>query len=90
MRLSKTEFEQMEVEYFIPPGDDICQDYHQQWMDDSKDFLISIGLREDLMDWQVYVGDKLADYARACTDVRFRTRPLEHQDRLLREIGQGT
>jgi glycyl-tRNA synthetase len=66
------EFEQMEVEYFIPPGDDVWQDYHQQWMDDSKEFLVSIGLREDLMDWQVHAGDKLAHYARACTDVTFR------------------
>lgn len=66
------EFEQMEVEYFIPPGDDVWEGYHKQWMEDSKDFLLSIGLREDLMDWQVHAGDKLAHYARACTDVTFR------------------
>ena len=33
------EFEQMEVEYFIPPGDDVWQPFHEQWMKDSKDFL---------------------------------------------------
>lgn len=33
------EFEQMEVEYFIPPGDDVWQPFHEQWMLDSKDFL---------------------------------------------------
>lgn len=33
------EFEQMEVEYFIPPGDDVWQPFHDQWMKDSKDFL---------------------------------------------------
>lgn len=33
---------------------------------------LSIGLREDLMDWEVHAGDKLAHYARACTDVTFR------------------
>jgi hypothetical protein len=29
----------MEVEYFIPPGDDVWQPFHEQWMKDSKEFL---------------------------------------------------
>lgn len=66
------EFEQMEVEYFIPPGDDVWPEFHQKWMDQSKEFLLSIGLREDLMGWDVHQGDKLAHYARACTDITFR------------------
>ena len=33
------EFEQMEVEYFIPPGDDVWPEFHQKWMDESKEFL---------------------------------------------------
>jgi len=66
------EFEQMEVEYFIPPGDDVWPAYHQQWMEASKDFLLNtIGLREDLIGWDVHEGDSLAHYARACTDVTF-------------------
>ena len=66
------EFEQMEVEYFIPPGDDVWPEYHQKWMDASKEFLIDVvGLREDLMGWDVHEGDKLAHYARACTDITF-------------------
>ena len=32
----------------------------------------SIGLREDLMFRSVHAGDKLAHYARACTDVTFK------------------
>lgn len=67
------EFEQMEVEYFIPPGDDVWPDYHQRWMDASRDFLVDVvGLREDLMGWDVHKGDKLAHYARACTDITFQ------------------
>lgn len=66
------EFEQMEVEYFIPPGDDVWPEYHQKWIDASKDFLVDvIELREDLMGWDVHEGDGLAHYARACTDVTF-------------------
>mmetsp|Transcript_28593 Transcript_28593/g.66520 ORF Transcript_28593/g.66520 Transcript_28593/m.66520 type:complete len:559 (-) Transcript_28593:112-1788(-) len=66
------EFEQMEVEYFIPPGDDVWPVFHQKWIDDSKAFLLEVGLREDLMGWDVHEGDGLAHYARACTDVTFR------------------
>lgn len=66
------EFEQMEVEYFIPPGDDVWQPFHEKWMQESKEFLIDVGLREDLMGWDVHEGDGLAHYARACTDITFR------------------
>lgn len=66
------EFEQMEIEYFIPPGDDVWPGFHQQWLDDSKNFLLSIGLRDDLMGWDVHEGDGLAHYARACTDITFK------------------
>jgi glycyl-tRNA synthetase len=67
------EFEQMEVEYFIPPGDDVWPEFHQKWIDDSKNFLLDVvGLREDLMGWDVHKGDKLAHYAQACTDVTFK------------------
>lgn len=66
------EFEQMEVEYFIPPGDDVWPAFHQEWMDASKAFLLEVGLREDLMGWDVHEGDSLAHYARACTDVTFK------------------
>jgi glycyl-tRNA synthetase len=66
------EFEQMEVEYFIPPGDEVWPAFHQQWIDDSRAFLLSIGLQEELLGWDVHEGDKLAHYAQACTDITFR------------------
>jgi glycyl-tRNA synthetase len=66
------EFEQMEVEYFIEPGDDVWPAYHKKWIEDSKNFLLSVGLREDLMGWDVHEGDGLAHYAQACTDITFR------------------
>ena len=33
------EFEQMEIEYFIEPGDEIWKDYHEKWLKESKEFL---------------------------------------------------
>lgn len=74
------EFEQMEVEYFIPPGDDVWPEFHQKWIDASRDFLVNVvELREDLMGWDVHEGDGLAHYARACTDVTF-TFPFGEQE----------
>lgn len=66
------EFEQMEIEYFIAPGDDVWPEQHAQWIENMKDFLLSIGLREDLMGYEVHAADKLAHYAKACTDITFR------------------
>lgn len=65
------EFEQMEIEYFIEDDDDKWQGYHEQWMQDSYDFLVSLGLNKDKLGWDKHEGDGLAHYARACTDVTF-------------------
>ena len=66
------EFEQMEIEYFIAPGDDVWPVEHQKWLEGMREWLLSIGLRENLMEYEVHADDKLAHYARACTDVTFR------------------
>lgn len=67
------EFEQMEVEYFIPPGgSDVWSVFHNQWIADSEAFLLSTGLRPELLGRDVHSGDKLAHYAVACTDITFR------------------
>ena len=36
------------------------------------EYRLSVGLRDDLMGWDVHEGDGLAHYARACTDITFR------------------
>ena len=67
------EFEQMEIEYFIAPGDHVWPAVHQQWIDDSHAFLRDVvGLRPELMGWDVHQDDSLAHYAQACTDITFR------------------
>lgn len=66
------EFEQMEVEYFIEPKEDVWKTYQQEWIDSSKAFLLSIGVRDDLMGWDIHEKDDLAHYARACTDITFQ------------------
>lgn len=62
------EFEQMEIEYFIQG--DTWETSHEEWIAASKQFLLDIGVREDLMGFEVH--DKLAHYAKACTDITFK------------------
>ena len=66
------EFEQMEIEYFIPPDEDAWKTFHEQWLTDSYNFLLSIGLRPELISRDVHPDHKLAHYARACTDLMFK------------------
>jgi len=61
----------MEIEYFIEPGDDVWPTQHKEWIENMRSWLVGIGLREDLMGYEVHAKDKLAHYARACTDISF-------------------
>jgi len=64
------EFEQMEIEYFIP--EEGWEDFHAKWIDDAEQFLRDVGLQPDLLSRDIHLGDGLAHYARACTDIEFR------------------
>jgi len=66
------EFEQMEIEYFISPEEEVWPVALNEWIDRSWQWLIDIGLKESLMSKSVHEGDKLAHYARACTDITFK------------------
>ncbi|MEO5668901.1 MAG: glycine--tRNA ligase, partial [Bdellovibrionota bacterium] len=66
------EFEQMEMEYFIPPDDDIWPRVHHEWIAWCKQWLVSIGLREDWIGADVHPSNKLAHYSKACTDLTFK------------------
>ena len=61
----------MEIEYFLPPGDDAWRASHARWIDDCRAWLVeACGLREELLGFEVH--DKLAHYALACTDITFK------------------
>ena len=63
------EFEQMEIEYFISPDAD-WESIHQDWIEYCHEWLLSIGLPEEMLGRDVH--EKLAHYARACTDITFQ------------------
>ncbi len=64
------EFEQMEIEYFIQPDAD-WKALHRQWIDTCIDWFVSIGLPRDSIKEDVHPQEKLAHYAKACTDLSF-------------------
>lgn len=64
------EFEQMELEYFIP-NDDSWQALHETWVHTRLEWLKSIGLDPKRLHLQKHTGKDLAHYARACTDILF-------------------
>lgn len=64
------EFEQMEIEYFIP-NDESWKNFHQKWVDTRLNWLSSIGLDRTKVHLQIHEGKDLAHYARACTDILF-------------------
>lgn len=66
------EFEQMEIEYFIPPDDDAWPKFHEEWIANCENWLLSIGIRPNLIERDVHAKEKLAHYARACTDIAFK------------------
>lgn len=66
------EFEQMEIEYFIEPDEDTWKAHFDKWLNTRVEWHKSIGLRPELLSLQVHAKDKLAHYAKACTDIVFK------------------
>lgn len=64
------EFEQMEIEYFISPDAD-WKALHREWIDRRKAWFESIGIPASMLHEDVHPEEKLAHYAKACTDIAF-------------------
>ena len=63
------EFEMMELEYFIKPGED--DQWHKHWVDARLKWYESIGLPSDSIGKDVHPKEKLAHYASACVDITY-------------------
>jgi glycyl-tRNA synthetase len=63
------EFEMMELEYFIKPGED--EKWHEHWVNARLKWYESIGLPADSIGKDVHPKEKLAHYASACVDVTY-------------------
>jgi len=63
------EFEQMELEFFIPPGTD--ETWHTYWVEERLKWYQLIGLPLESLHQDIHPKEKLAHYAVACTDVAY-------------------
>jgi len=64
------EFEQMEIEYFVKPGDDEAA--HQAWIDARTQWYVDLGMRRENLRQREQTKDELAHYAKRCVDLEYR------------------
>ncbi len=64
------EFEQMEVEYFVKPGED--EAWLQEWVQTRFDWYLNYGIRPDNLRLRRHASDELAHYAKDCYDIEYR------------------
>ena len=63
------EFEQMELEFFCRPGEDL--EWFQYWRGFCRDWLLSLGMNEQHLRLRDHDPDELAFYSKATTDFEF-------------------
>jgi len=67
------EFEQMEMEYFVRPGED--EEAHQEWIDNCFNWYASLGLSRDNLRLYEQPTEELAHYAKRTVDIHYRFFP---------------
>lgn len=64
------EFEQMELEFFCEPGTDL--EWFAYWKDFCRNWLFSLGMKEDNLKFRDHAAEELSHYSNATTDIEFR------------------
>ncbi len=64
------EFEQMELEFFCKPGEDLA--WFEYWRGFCRDWLISLGMKEDNLRLRDHKPEELSHYSKATTDFEYR------------------
>ncbi len=62
------EFEQMEMQYFVKPGEE--DRYFEYWREERMKWFIDLGMKPEQLQWHRH--EKLAHYAKAAFDVEFK------------------
>ncbi|MFH1171143.1 MAG: glycine--tRNA ligase [bacterium] len=64
------EFEQMELEFFVPPVED--EKWFQYWTDEALHWFVQHGVKKEHLRRYEQTKEELAHYAKATTDIEFR------------------
>ena len=63
------EFEIMEIEFFVKPGDD--EEWHRKWIDDCMAWYTGLGVDPERLRLRPHESDELAHYAKATYDIEY-------------------
>jgi glycyl-tRNA synthetase len=63
------EFEQMEMEYFVPPAE--AEHYFELWLAERERWYVELGIRPDHLRLRAHDADELSHYSSATSDVEY-------------------
>ncbi len=63
------EFEQMELEFFVRPGED--EKWYEYWLNERLEWYYSLGIQKDHLRLREHSKDELAHYAKSCHDIEY-------------------
>ncbi|MFS0143461.1 glycine--tRNA ligase [Corynebacterium striatum] len=63
------EFEQMEMEFFVKPGED--EQWQQYWIDDRYNWYVDLGIKEENLRLYEHPKEKLSHYSKRTVDVEY-------------------
>ena len=72
------EFEQMEMEYFVRPGQD--EQAHQEWIDACHNWFTSLGISASNLRLYEQPKEELAHYAKRTVDIQYRFFPEREEE----------
>jgi glycyl-tRNA synthetase len=72
------EFEQMEMEYFVRPGED--EQAHQEWIDACLKWFLDIGISRENLRLYEQPKEELAHYAKRTVDIQYRFFPERDEE----------
>jgi glycyl-tRNA synthetase len=63
------EFEQMEMEFFVPPGE--SQQWFEHWLEQRMSWYVELGIRPDHLHLRAHHPDELSHYSSGTSDVEY-------------------
>jgi glycyl-tRNA synthetase len=63
------EFEQMEMEFFVPPAEAV--EWHRYWIEQRRSWHLELGLRQSRLRVRPHTQEELSHYARATSDIEY-------------------
>src|SRR4051794_38667246 len=63
------EFEQMEMEFFVPPAE--AEQWHEHWMNERLEWYVRLGIDRDRLRLRAHDADELSHYSSATSDIEY-------------------